>query len=211
MTPANVDEFFRRLQKERPKPQIELNYTNAYTLLVATVLAAQSTDKGVNKATEPLFKIADTPQKMLKLGEEKLKDYIKSTGFFNAKAKSVMALSRDLVEKFGGEVPQTREELVTLAGVGPKTANVILNTIFHQPVIAVDTHVFRVANRTGLAHADTPEKIEEKLMRVVPDKWLMNAHHWLVLHGRYTCIARKPKCPICPVRDLCAYKDKTVH
>ncbi len=209
MTPANVDEFFRRLKKERPKPQIELNYSNAYTLLVATVLAAQSTDKGVNKATEPLFKIADTPQKMLKLGEEKLKEYIKSTGFFNAKAKSVMALSRDLADKFGGEVPQTREELVTLAGVGPKTANVILNTIFHKPVIAVDTHVFRVANRTGLAHADTPEKIEEKLMKVVPEKWLMNAHHWLVLHGRYTCIARKPKCPTCPVRDLCAYTDKT--
>jgi endonuclease-3 len=209
MKPANIDEFFRRLAAQRPSPKSELEYVNPYTLLVAVVLSAQSTDVGVNKATASLFKKVKTPQQMLALGEKGLKDYVKTIGLFNAKSKNIIALSKILVEKFDGEVPRTSEELQTLPGVGRKSANVVLNAAFGMPVIAVDRHVLRVANRTGLAPGDTPEKVEEKLLKIVPEKWRLHAHHWLVLHGRYTCMARKPDCPHCVVRDLCAYKFKT--
>ena len=210
MSPKDVDEFFRRLAKERPNPRSELQFINPYTLLVAVVLSAQATDAGVNKATEPLFKVVDSPQKMLALGEEKLRDCIKTIGLFNTKAKNVMALSRILVEQHGGEVPRSRDALEALPGVGRKTANVVLNVAFGASTIAVDTHIFRVANRTGLAPGKTPLLVEEELERVVPDKWKRNAHHWLILHGRYTCIARKPHCEVCIVRDLCAYPAKTM-
>ncbi|MDR3425443.1 MAG: endonuclease III [Alphaproteobacteria bacterium] len=209
MRPANVDEFFRRLAATNPEPKTELNYLNAYTLLVAVVLSAQATDTGVNKATETLFKKVQTPQAMLKLGEEGLKQHIRTIGLFNTKAKNIIALSRILVEQFGGEVPSSREALQSLPGVGRKTANIILNICFGQPTLAVDTHVFRVANRTGMAKGQTPEQVEAELLRVIPEKWLRHAHHWLILHGRYICKARAPLCPACPVRDLCAYKDKT--
>ena len=209
MQPQAIDEFFRRLAAERPEPRTELKYVNTYTLLVAVVLSAQATDAGVNKATEKLFQRVTTPRAMLKLGEAGLKQHIKTIGLFNAKAKNVMALSKLLAEKFGGEVPSTREDLESLPGVGRKTANVIRNTAFGEKTIAVDTHVFRVANRTGLAPGKTPEEVENKLMKVVPAKWLTHAHHWLILLGRYTCKARRPECPRCVVRDLCAYKDKT--
>jgi endonuclease-3 len=209
MNAKDVDEFFRRLAKERPNPRSELEFINPYTLLVAVVLSAQATDAGVNKATEPLFKVADTPERMLALGEEKLRDYIKTIGLFNTKAKNVIALSRLLVDQHGGVVPRAREALQALPGVGRKTANVVLNVAFGEPTIAVDTHIFRVANRTGLAPGKTPALVEEGLERVVPDKWKRNAHHWLILHGRYTCIARKPRCEVCIVRDLCAYPAKT--
>lgn len=209
MKPANVEEFFSRLAKQRPVPKIELDYVNPYTLLVAVVLSAQTTDVGVNKATVKLFEKVKTPEAMVALGEEKLKEHIRTIGLFNAKAKNVIALSKKLVEAFGGKVPKTREELMTLPGVGRKSANVVLNVAFGEPVIAVDTHIFRVANRTGLAHGETPDEIEEGLMNVVPKKRLHQAHHWLVLHGRYVCKAKKPDCPNCVVRDLCAYKDKT--
>jgi len=209
MKPSHVDEFFRRLAKQRPSPKSELNYVNPYTLLVAAILSAQSTDAGVNKATPLLFARAKTPQQMLDLGEAKLKEYVKTIGLYNNKAKNIMALSKILVEKFGGHLPQTRDELLTLPGVGRKTANVLLNVAFGQPVIAVDTHAFRVSNRTGLAPGKTPEDVEEKLMQVVPKKWMQRAHHWIVLHGRYVCKARKPDCPHCVVRDLCAFKGKT--
>ena len=209
MKPAAVDTFFRRLSDANPEPKTELNYTNAYTLLVAVVLSAQATDLGVNKATAGLFQKVQTPQAMLALGEAGLKQYVKTIGLFNAKAKNVIALSQILVDKFGGEVPSTREDLQSLPGVGRKTANVILNVYFDQPTMAVDTHVFRVANRTGMAKGKTPEQVEEQLMRVIPKKWMRHAHHWLILHGRYVCKARVPQCPVCPVRDLCAFKDKT--
>jgi endonuclease III len=209
MKPSDVDEFFRRLAKQRPSPKSELTYTSPYELLVAAILAAQSTDKGVNKATPKLFAKASTPRQMVKLGEARLKDYVKTIGLYNAKAKNIIACSKMLVAQFGGEVPRTFEELVSLPGVGRKTANVLLNSYFGKPVIAVDTHVFRVSNRTGLAVGKTPASVEDKLMKVVPDKWKLNAHHWLVLHGRYVCVARKPKCPECIVRDLCGYRDKT--
>jgi len=209
MQPQAIDEFFRRLAAERPEPRTELHYVNAYTLLVAVVLSAQATDVGVNKATKNLFTQVETPQAMLKLGEAGLKKHIKTVGLFNAKAKNIIALSKILIEKFSSEVPRTREELESLPGVGRKTANVMLNAMFNEKVIAVDTHVFRVANRTGLARGDTPEEVERKLMKVVPERWLLHAHHWLILHGRYTCVARIPRCPQCIVRDLCAYKDKT--
>jgi endonuclease-3 len=209
MKPADIDEFFRRLSEANPEPKTELDYVNGYTFLVAVVLSAQTTDKGVNKATAALFKKVKTPQEMLKLGERGLKKYIKTIGLYNAKAKNIIALSKALIEKFGGEIPKTREELQSLPGVGRKTANVILNAFFGKPVIAVDRHVLRVANRTGLAKGETPEEIEEQLTRVIPQKWLNHAHHWLVLHGRYVCTARAPKCPACPVKDLCAYKEKT--
>ncbi len=206
---ADINEFFRRLAKERPAPKSELNFINPYTLLVAAVLSAQSTDVGVNKATPALFAKASTPAQMVALGEAKLKNYVKTIGLYNSKAKNIMAFSKILVEKFGGEVPQTLAELTSLPGVGRKTANVLLNVAFGKPVIAVDTHAFRVSNRTGLAPGKTPEDVEMKLMKVVPDKWKHHAHHWIVLHGRYTCVARKPKCPTCIVRDLCAYGEKT--
>ncbi len=209
MKSANVDEFFRRLAAADPAPKTELNYLNAYTLLVAVVLSAQATDVGVNKATTALFKKVKTPQAMVMLGEEGLKSYVKTIGLFNAKAKNIVALSHILVEKFSGKVPSTREELQSLPGVGRKTANVVLNVVFGQPTLAVDTHVFRVANRTGLAQGKTPEQIEEKLLRVIPKKYMRHAHHWLILHGRYVCKARVPLCPECPVRDLCSYRSKT--
>jgi endonuclease-3 len=209
MKKPQIEEFFARLSKALPEPRTELQFINPYTLLVAVVLSAQATDKGVNKATEPLFKVADTPQKMLKLGEAKLTQYIKTIGLFRTKAKNVIKLSELLVQNHGGVVPQTREELEALPGVGRKTANVVMNVAFGEPTIAVDTHIFRVGNRTGLATGKTPLEVEEKLMKVVPEKYRMHAHHWLILHGRYTCIARKPNCPACIVRDLCGFKAKT--
>ena len=209
MQPQEIDEFFRRLAAERPEPRTELKYVNTYTLLVAVVLSAQATDSGVNKATQKLFARIKTPQAMLKLGETGLKDYIKTIGLYNAKAKNIIALSKILAANFSGEVPHSREELENLPGVGRKTANVILNTAFGEKTLAVDTHVFRVANRTGLAQGATPEAVERGLMKAIPEKWLLHAHHWLILLGRYTCKARKPECPRCLVRDLCAYKEKT--
>ena len=205
----DVETFFARLKAHTPEPKTELDYSNPYTLLVAVVLSAQATDKGVNKATASLFKIADTPEKMVKLGETKLTQYIKTIGLYRNKAKNVIALSKALVEQHDGQVPRDREALEALPGVGRKTANVVLNVAFGEPTIAVDTHIFRVANRTGLAPGKTPLDVELKLMKVVPDEYELHAHHWLILHGRYTCIARKPLCPVCVVRDLCRYKDKT--
>ncbi len=210
MKKPQIEEFFARLAKANPKPETELRYTNPYTLLVAVVLSAQATDTGVNKATEALFKIADTPGKMLELGEGRVTDYIKTIGLFRNKAKNVMALSRLLIEKHGGDVPRTREELEALPGVGRKTANVVLNIAFGEPTIAVDTHIFRVSNRTGLAPGKDVLAVEHKLEKVVPEKYRMHAHHWLILHGRYICKARKPDCPICPVADLCQFKGKTL-
>jgi endonuclease-3 len=209
MNKKNVVEFFSRLQKINPEPKGELIYTNPFTLLVAVVLSAQATDVGVNKATPALFKAADTPQKMVKLGEDKIRDYIKTIGLFNAKAKNVFKLSQILLDNYGGEVPQERDELVKLPGVGRKTANVVLNMAFDQPTIAVDTHIFRVSNRTGLAPGTTPDKVEEKLEKTVPAEFKKHCHHWLILHGRYICKARKPDCGNCPVYDLCAFKDKS--
>jgi endonuclease III len=209
MKPADIDEFFRRLSALNPDPKTELKYTNPYTLLVAVVLSAQATDTGVNKATGALFEKIKTPEQMLALGENGLKKYIKTIGLFNAKAKNIIALSKMLVEKFHSTVPRTHEDLQTLPGVGRKTANVVLNVVYGEPTLAVDTHVFRVANRTGLAKGTTPEEVEQKLIKCVPKKWLSHAHHWLILHGRYVCKARAPLCPTCVVRDLCTYKDKT--
>jgi endonuclease-3 len=202
-------EFFARLAAANPHPQTELRYVNPYTLLVAVVLSAQATDVGVNRATKALFATVDTPAKMLALGEAGLKEHIKTIGLFNAKAKNVIALSRILVENNGGEIPKTREELQALPGVGRKTANVVLNVAFGLPTIAVDTHIFRVANRTGLAKGKTPDQVEAGLEKIVPPAFRLHAHHWLILHGRYTCIARRPKCPDCIVKDLCRFKDKT--
>lgn len=210
MTKAKIIEFFTRLRAQNPEPKGELFYTNPYTLLVAVALSAQATDKGVNKATPALFAIADTPQKMVDLGEDKIRDYIKTIGLFNSKAKNVYALSKILVDKYDGIVPQERDELVKLPGVGRKTANVVLNIAFGQPTIAVDTHIFRVGNRTGLATGSTPDKVEAALEKAVPDQFKLHCHHWLILHGRYTCTARSPKCPDCLVRDLCAFKNKTI-
>ena len=206
---AEAEEFFARLKKHTPHPKTELQYTNPYTLLVAVVLSAQATDKGVNKATAPLFKTVDTPQKMVALGEAKLSDAIKTIGLYRGKAKNVIALSKLLIEKHGGQVPKDREALEELPGVGRNTANVVLNVAFGQKTIAVDTHIFRVSNRTGLAPGKNPLEVELALEKIVPDKYLLHAHHWLILHGRYTCVARKPLCPVCVVRDLCRFKDKT--
>lgn len=209
MTPQKVKDFFFRLHKQNPEPKGELEYTNTYTLLVAVVLSAQATDTGVNKATSTLFSKVSTPEEMLALGEAGLKEHIRTIGLFNSKAKNVIALSRLLVEKHHSRVPETREELVTLPGVGRKTANVVLNIAFGQPTVAVDTHLFRIGNRTGLAPGKTPERVEERLLKVIPKEYLRQAHHWLILHGRYVCKARKPVCPACIVRDLCGYKEKT--
>ncbi len=209
MKKADITAFFDRLAAAIPIPKGELEYINPYTLLVAVVLSAQATDVGVNKATGPLFKVAETPEKMLALGEARLKDHIKTIGLHNTKAKNVMALSRQLLERHGGAVPQERALLEQLPGVGRKTANVVLNMAFGQPTIAVDTHIFRVGNRTGLAPGKTPLAVELKLEQAVPAERRLHAHHWLILHGRYTCKARKPDCPNCVVRDLCAYKAKT--
>ena len=209
MSHKKIKEFFALLKKRNPEPKGELEYTNPYTLLVATVLSAQSTDVGVNKATSALFEVVKTPDDMVKLGEEGLKEYIKTIGLYNGKAKNIIGLSVALIEKYRSEVPQSLAELVKLPGVGRKTANVVLNTAFGQSVIAVDRHIFRVCNRTGLAYGKNPENVEEKLLEKVPPEYKKNAHHWLVLHGRYICKARKPDCPVCPVRDLCEYMDKT--
>lgn len=209
MKPAAVTEFFSRLQAQNPEPKSELEYTNTYTLLVAVVLSAQATDAGVNRATRDLFKTVDTPAKMLRLGEAGLKQHIKTVGLFNTKAKNVIALSQILVDTYQGEVPHDRAALQALPGVGRKTANVVLNVAFGEPTMAVDTHVFRLANRTGLASGTTPEQVEEGLLKVVPPRFMQHAHHWLILHGRHVCKARNPDCASCIVRDLCAYKDKT--
>jgi endonuclease III len=204
-----IAEFFARLAAANPEPKTELNYTNPYTLLVAVVLSAQATDVGVNRATAKLFQQVDTPEKMLRLGEAGLKEHIKTIGLFNAKAKNVMALSQLLLERYGGHVPDAQAELESLPGVGRKTANVVRSVVFGAVTIAVDTHVFRVANRTGLAIGKTPEAVEDKLLRIVPQHYQRHAHHWLILHGRYVCTARSPKCPDCIVRDLCGFRGKT--
>jgi endonuclease III len=210
MNQQQREEIFRRLQKLNPQPKTELKYTDPFELLIAVILSAQATDVSVNKVTRELFKIANTPEKILKLGETGLKQYIKSIGLYNSKAKNILKTCEILVTQYHSQVPNRREQLQALPGVGRKTANVILNTVFGQPTIAVDTHIFRVANRTGLARGKTPHAVELKLLKVIPKEFLQNAHHWLVLHGRYICTARKPKCPICPIRDLCEYPNKTV-
>ena len=205
MTKKDIFEFFSRLHAIDPEPKGELEYVNVYTLLVAVVLSAQATDTGVNKATRALFKIADTPEKMVRLGLEGLKEHIKTIGLYNGKAKNVIALSEILINEYGSEVPSTRDELIKLPGVGRKTANVVLNIFFGQPTMAVDTHVFRVSNRTGLAPGKTVEEIEAKLEKAVPAEFAVHAHHWLILHGRYICKARSPECHRCPVNDLCPF------
>lgn len=208
MKKAQIVEFFTRLRDQNPEPQTELEYKNPYTLLVAVVLSAQATDKGVNKATGPLFKTVDTPQKMVALGEDKLRDAIKTIGLYRNKAKNVIALSKALVEEHGGTVPHSREQLEKLPGVGRKTANVVLNVAFGEPTMAVDTHIFRLSNRTGLAPGKTPLEVEQKLLKRIPAEFAQHAHHWLILHGRYVCKARAPECGRCIVFDVCGYKDK---
>jgi endonuclease-3 len=210
MNREQVFEFFRRLAEANPAPTTELDYANPYTLLVAVVLSAQATDASVNIATRPLFERIKTPRQMVELGEDTLRDAIKSIGLFNTKAKNVIALSRALIDQYGGEVPRTREQLEALPGVGRKTANVVLNTAFGEETFAVDTHVFRVCNRTGLAPGKTPLDVELKLDKIVPQPFRRDAHHWLILHGRYTCKARLPECWRCPVIDLCRYRPKTL-
>ncbi|MBF0248153.1 MAG: endonuclease III [Alphaproteobacteria bacterium] len=209
MKKADVLEFFTRLRAVNPEPKSELEWTNPFTLVVAVALSAQATDVGVNKATKTLFAIADTPQKMLDLGLDGLKEHIKTIGLYNTKAKNVIALSELLINDFGGEVPRDRAALERLPGVGRKTANVVLNVCWGEPTMAVDTHIFRVSNRTGLAPGTTPLAVEKKLLKVVPAEFMVHAHHWLILHGRYVCKARKPACPVCVVGDLCRFKDKT--
>jgi endonuclease III len=210
-TAAEIEEAFRRFAAANPDPNTELEHADPFTLLISVVLSAQATDAGVNKATPALFALADTPEKMAKLGEAKVRDLIKTIGLFRTKAKNVIALSRQLVEKHGGKVPHDREALEALPGVGRKTANVVLNVAFGEPTIAVDTHIFRVGNRTGLAIGKTPFDVEMKLMEVVPDKYRLHAHHWLILFGRYTCIARRPLCEKCIIADLCKWPGKTVN
>ena len=205
-----TEAIFERLAAANPTPKGELQYINPFTLLVAVVLSAQATDAGVNKATPALFAIADTPQTMVALGEERLAGLIKTIGLYRTKAKNVIALSRAIIERHGGETPRNREELEALPGVGRKTANVVLNTVFGEPTLAVDTHVFRVANRLAIAPGKTPREVEDGLMRVVPERFLLDAHHWLILHGRYVCIARKPLCGVCVLVDLCPYEPKTL-
>jgi len=208
-TPERVFDFYRRLADNDPEPETELDWGTPYTLLVAVTLSAQATDVSVNKATGPLFQVANTPGAMVELGEERLRGYIKTIGLYNAKAKNVIALSRRLIDEYGGEVPADRDALETLPGVGRKTANVVMNVAFGHGTIAVDTHVFRVGNRTGLAPGSTPAKVEEGLDRVTPDLFRAHAHHWLILHGRYVCKARRPECWRCCVADLCAFQPKT--
>jgi endonuclease III len=210
MKPEKVEELYRRLAERLPEPETELEYANPYTLLVAVVLSAQATDASVNKATEALFKIADTPEAMVKLGEAGLKQHIKTIGLFNIKARNVIALSRLLIEQHGSRVPRQREALEALPGVGRKTASVVLNVAFGEETIAVDTHIFRVSNRTGLAPGADPLEVETKLNKVTPARYRRHAHHWLILHGRYVCKARRPDCPLCVIRDLCAFKPKTL-
>jgi endonuclease-3 len=207
---AEVYEAFSRFRKANPEPKGELEHLNPYTLLVAVVLSAQATDAGVNRATRALFAVADTPQKMLALGEDTVRDYIKTIGLYRNKAKNVIALSEKLIAEFGGEVPHTRAELESLPGAGRKTANVVLNMAFGEHTMAVDTHVFRVGNRTGLAPGNTPLEVELGLERVIPDEFMLHAHHWLILHGRYTCLARGPRCEVCLINDLCRWPEKTI-
>ena len=209
-TPAEVYEAFSRFRKANPEPKGELEHLNPYTLLVAVVLSAQATDAGVNKATRALFAVADTPQKMLALGEERVRDYIKTIGLYRNKARNVIALSEKLLAEFGGEVPRTRAEIESLPGAGRKTANVVLNMAFGEHTMAVDTHVFRVGNRTGLAPGKTPLEVELGLEKVIPSEFMLHAHHWLILHGRYTCLARSPRCELCLINDLCRWPEKTV-
>jgi endonuclease III len=209
-TPAEIYEAFSRFRKANPEPKGELEHLNPYTLLVAVVLSAQATDAGVNKATRALFAVADTPQKMLALGEDRVRDYIKTIGLYRNKARNVIALSEKLITEFGGEVPRTRAELESLPGAGRKTANVVLNMAFGEYTMAVDTHVFRVGNRTGMAPGHTPLEVELGLERVIPSEFMLHAHHWLILHGRYTCLARKPRCDVCLINDLCRWPEKTV-
>ncbi len=211
MKKADVDTFYRRLSAVNPSPKSELDYVDPFTLLVAVVLSAQATDVGVNKATPPLFKAADTPRKMLALGEARLKRHVRTIGLYNTKARNIIGLSRILVDRHGGHVPRDRAALEALPGVGRKTANVVLNVAFGEPTIAVDTHIFRVANRTGLAPGKTPLEVEHGLDKRTPARWKRHAHHWLILHGRYVCKARKPLCADCVVRDLCRYEAKTVE
>ncbi|WP_458118818.1 endonuclease III [Mannheimia haemolytica] len=209
MNKAKRIEILTRLRNENPKPTTELNYSNPFELLIAVILSAQATDKGVNKATDKLFPVANTPQTILDLGVDGLKEYIKTIGLFNSKAENIIKTCRDLIEKHNGEVPEDRDALEALAGVGRKTANVVMNTAFGHPTIAVDTHIFRVSNRTNFAPGKNVVQVEEKLLKVVPDEFKVDVHHWLILHGRYTCIARKPRCGSCIIEDLCEFKEKT--
>ena len=209
MNRAKRQEIFERLRAANPKPTTELTYDSPFELLVAVILSAQATDKGVNKATARLFPVANTPQAILALGEDGLREYIKTIGLFNSKAKNIIATCRQLIERHGGVVPDTRKDLEALPGVGRKTANVVLNTAFGQPTMAVDTHIFRVANRTGIAPGKTPLAVERRLLRLVPREFLQDAHHWLILHGRYVCTARRPRCGACAIADLCEYRHKT--
>jgi endonuclease-3 len=209
-TAAEVHEAFSRFRQANPEPKGELEHLNPYTLLVAVVLSAQATDAGVNKATRALFAVADTPEKMLALGEEKVREYIKTIGLYRNKARNVIALSEKLIAEFGDEVPRTRAEIETLPGAGRKTANVVLNMAYGEHTMAVDTHVFRVGNRTGLAPGNTPLDVELGLEKVIPPEFMLHAHHWLILHGRYTCLARKPRCEVCLINDLCRWPEKTV-
>ncbi len=209
MKPADREELFRRFEVLNPEPETELEYSSPYTLLVAVVLSAQATDVGVNKATGPLFAVAETPAKMVALGESRVRDYIKTIGLYRNKAKNVIALSQQLLSQHGGEVPHGRDALEALPGVGRKTANVVLNVAFGEETMAVDTHIFRVSNRLGLAPGKTPLEVELKLLKCIPKRYRQHAHHWLILHGRYVCKARTPDCPHCPVADLCSFKGKT--
>lgn len=209
MNKAKRVEILTRLRNENPKPTTELNYSNPFELLIAVILSAQATDKGVNKATDKLFPVANTPQAILDLGVDGLKEYIKTIGLFNSKAENIIKTCRDLIEKHNSEVPENRDALEALAGVGRKTANVVMNTAFGHPTIAVDTHIFRVANRTNFAPGKNVVQVEEKLLKVVPDEFKVDIHHWLILHGRYTCVARKPRCGSCIIEDLCEFKEKT--
>ncbi len=210
MGPKQRRELFERLRKHNPNPTTELEYSSPFELLIAVMLSAQATDVSVNKATRKLFAVANTPEAILALGEEGLKRYIRTIGLFNTKARNIIATCKILIERFGGQVPDNRKDLESLPGVGRKTANVVLNTAFGQPTMAVDTHIFRVANRTGLAPGKTPLAVEKKLLQVVPREYLQNAHHWLILHGRYICTARRPRCHRCPIADLCEYPDKNL-
>lgn len=208
-SPGEIHEIFRRFSVQRPEPKGELEHINPFTLVVAVALSAQATDAGVNKATRALFAVADTPEKMLALGEDKVRDLIKTIGLYRNKAKNVIALSRKLVDDFGGEVPRTREELVTLPGVGRKTANVVMSMAFGIPTLAVDTHVLRIGNRLGIAPGKTPDEVEAAFLKIIPDEYLFHAHHWLILHGRYCCKARKPECERCVIADICKSGEKT--
>lgn len=209
LTRAQIEEMFSRLAQRNPQPTTELEYSSPFELLIAVILSAQATDAGVNKATRQLYPVANTPQAILQLGEEGLKRYLSSIGLFNAKARNIIATCKILIDQHGGHVPRQRQALEALPGVGRKTANVVLNTAFGEPTIAVDTHIFRVANRTGLAPGKDVRAVEDRLVKVIPARYLHNAHHWLILHGRYVCKARRPDCPNCVIADLCQYPDKT--